>query len=142
MANIKDPGRSAAKFVQRASVAGPDYQAGIQNPRRAWAEAASAAEQNYTQGVTAAAQAGRFGAGVRKAGNAKWQENSLAKGPARYAEGAALAQGAYESGFKPYGDAIRALNLPARGPRGSPANLQRVSAVANALRDVKVKSGK
>ena len=142
MANIKSIDRSAQKFVQRASVAGQQYQEGIQNPKKSWSTATAAAEQNYVQGVTQAAQQGRFAAGVKLAGDSKWQQNSLSKGPARFAEGVALAQDSWAKGFGPYQAAIASLQLPARGPRGAPANLQRVTAVANALREVKVKSGK
>ena len=134
MANIKDLTKSSDKWMRRAAVAGPDYESGIRNPRRPWAEASLGAEDNYKSGVVAAANAGRYGRGVKAAGNEKWQKNAIAKGPSRFAEGVALAQDAWETGFKPYQDAIRAITLPPRGPKGSPQNLQRVAAMANVLR--------
>lgn len=139
MANIKDISQSAEKWVRRASQAGPDFEAGIRNPRRAWAEATIEAAPNFKAGVQAAANAGLFEKGVRKAGNAKWQENAIAKGPGRFAEGVGLARDAWQAGFGPFQSAIAALNLPPRGPKGSPANLQRVAAVANALRALKLR---
>jgi hypothetical protein len=137
MAAIKPIDQSADKWQRRASVAGVDYTKGVQAPRTGWAAAAGAAAQNYTTAVTAAAQAGRFAAGVRKAGDAKWQTNSVAKGPTRYAEGVQLAVGAWSQSFAPFQAAISGLTLPARGPAGSPQNLQRVQAVSTALRAVK-----
>lgn len=142
MANIKDISRSAAKFVQRASVAGQQYQEGINNPKRSWATATAGADKNYAAGVQAAVSSGRFAAGVKKAGDQKWAENALAKGPARFAEGVAMAQDAWQNGFKPYQAAIASLQLPERGPRGSAGNLARVATVANTLRALKTGGAK
>lgn len=141
MANIKSLEASADKWTRRASVAGEDYRKGVESPRTPWDQAAAAAAQSYQQGVTAAATSGRFAAGVRKAGNAKWQRNSAAKGPNRFAEGVSLAVGEWQAGFQPYQSAISSLQLPARGPAGSPQNLQRVTAVATALRAVRERAG-
>lgn len=136
MANIKPIGQSAEKYVRRASLAGPDYEAGIENPRTPWGAASIAAEPNYKAGVTAAANAGRYGKGIKRVGDDKWQKNALVKGPGRYVEGVSGAKEVWESGFKPYHDAIAALTLPPRGPRGSAQNLQRVAAIANANRQL------
>lgn len=141
MAAIKPIEASAEKWTRRSAVAGPDYQAGIQNPRTPWAAAAAAANANYQAGVTAAATAGRFAAGVRKAGDEKWRTNALAKGPNRFAEGVQLAIGEWSKGFAPSQQALSSLTLPPRGPVGSAGNLQRVSVVATALRAVKTRSG-
>lgn len=137
MAAIKPANQSSEKWTRRSSVAGPDYEAGVANPRTPWEGAAIAAANNYRQGVTAAANAGRFEAGIRGAGEDKWRQKALAKGPARFAEGVQLARQDWEDGFRPYQEAISALRLPPRGPKGSPNNLQRVTAVAQALRQVR-----
>lgn len=134
MAAIKPIEQSGDKWQRRAAVAGPDYQAGIDNPRQQWQAATVAAEQNYRSAVTAAAGAGRFSAGVTKAGNAKWQENAKKKGPGRFAEGVALAVGAWQKGFGPIQAAFSSLSPPPRGVTGSPANLQRVAAFNQAAR--------
>ena len=134
MAAIKPIEQSADKWQRRAAVAGPDYNQGIANPRTPWETAAKAGEQNYRTGVTAAAAAGRFSAGVTKAGNAKWQTNAQKKGPGRFAEGVALAIGEWQKGFSPVQQAFAALNPPPRQATGSPANLARVSAFNEAAR--------
>jgi hypothetical protein len=142
MAAIKPIEQSSDKWVRRASVAGGDYQQGVQNPRKSWASAASEAENNYKAGVVAAANAGRFGTGVKAAGDEKWRIAALKKGPGRFAEGVAIGKDEWNRGFAPYQAAIAAVTLPARGPKGSPANIQRVAAVATALRALKERAGK
>lgn len=136
MANIKPIEQSSDKWSRRSAVAGADYQAGVTNPRRDWAEAASAADANYRAGVTQAANAGRFASGVRSAGSDKWRKKALAVGPGRFAEGVNVAKPDWEAGFRPYHEVISSVSLPPRGPKGSPANLQRVNAVATALRQL------
>lgn len=141
MAAIKPIEQSSGKWVRRATVAGPDYTAGIQSPRTPWMAATVAADPNYRSGVTAAANAGRYAAGARAAGDQKWQSKAIQKGPGRFAEGVALAENDWQAGFAPYHQAIAALSLPARGPRRSPQNLQRVSAVTTALGQLRERRG-
>jgi hypothetical protein len=137
MANVKPIEQSADKWQRRAAVAGEDYRKGVESPRTPWDTASSAAAGSYQQGVTQAAAQGRYAAGIRRAGAGKWQRNSMAKGPNRFAEGVQLAVGEWQTGFAPYQTAISGLQLPPRGPAGSPQNLQRVTAVATALRAVR-----
>jgi hypothetical protein len=139
MADIKSLDRAADKWQRRAAVAGADYLDGVRAPRRSWSEAAASANASYVQGVTQAAQAGRYAAGVKAAGDSRWSEGAAKKGPNRFAEGVSLAVGEWQRGFSPYAEAIRALSLPPRGPTGSPQNLQRVQAIAQALRAAKEK---
>ena len=136
MANIKPMDDSSDKWVRRAGVAAEDYRKGIENPRKSWSSASVSAEGNYKQGVTTAAAAGRYGKGIKAAGDAKWKENAMSKGPGRFAEGVSLAKDQWSKGFAPYHSAIASLTLPPRGPKGDPKNLHRVAAVANALRAV------
>lgn len=140
MAAIKPIEQAAAKWSARAAVAGQDYRQGVENPRNSWAAASAAAEGNWVQGLTQAQAEKRFSAGVRKAGDERWRSNAIAKGPTRFAEGVALAVGEWQRGFAPMQAALSSLTLPARGPAGSPQNLQRVAAVATALRAVKTRS--
>ncbi len=139
MANIKSLSQSSDKWKRRAAVAGPDYLAGVQNPKRSWSDAAASAEGNYKQGVTAAATQGRFSRGVKRAGDQAWKAGASNKGPARFAEGVGLAVDDWQRGFAPYQSAIEAIKLPDRAPAGDPRNIQRVVAVATALRALKEK---
>lgn len=141
MAAIKPIDQSADKWQRRASVAGPDYQQGIDNPRNNWQQASTAAAQAFATGIQAAITAGRFAAGIAKAGNAKWQENAKKKGPSRFAEGVALAIGNWQKGFQPVQAAFAGLTPQARQATGSPANLQRVAAFNEAARRAVGRSG-
>jgi len=142
MAAIKPLDQSSDKWVRRAGAAGPDYLLGIQNPKKPWASAANEAEPNYKAGVIAAANRGAYGAGIKSAGDEKWRNMALKKGPGRFAEGVAIGKDDWGKGFSPYQSAIAALTLPPRGPKGAVQNIQRVSAIATALRALKEKTGK
>ena len=142
MASITPIEQASDKWVKRASIASGDYQTGVLNPRRSWAEASTAAESNYKQGVVAAANAGRYGQGVKAAGDSRWKDMAAKKGPGRFAEGVAVGRDDWAKGFSPYHSAISALTLPVRGPKGDPKNLARVTAVAQTLRAVFEKKGR
>lgn len=142
MAAIKGIDQSADKWTRRAAVAAPDYTAGVDNPRTDWADASVNADANYRAGVTAAAAAGRYSIGVRAAGSERWKSGALKKGPGRFSEGVAIAKDDWAKGFSPYREAISALKLPPRGPAGSPQNIQRVTAIATALRQLRERKGK
>lgn len=138
MPAIKDTAAIAAKWARVTPGSVQDYAAGVQNPRTSWSRAATAAGANYKAAVIAAANAGRFEAGVTRAGDETWQRNTLDKGPGRFSEGVAMGAPAYQAGFAPYADVIRSTNLPPRMPAGSPQNIQRVAALAQALNQKKV----
>jgi len=123
----------SAKFVQRAGVAGADYERGATQPRRSWAQAAAAAAGNFAAGVQAAIAGNRYGKGVTKAGDAKFQRGVAQKGVARYPAGVAAAQGDYEQGFAPFLQALQSTTLPPRKARRDPSNLTRVNAVVQAM---------
>lgn len=110
-----------------------DYKLGIQNPRRDWATETKNSSDNYKAGVDKAHSQGLFVKGVEKAGTKKWQEKSLAVGPGRFAEGVYQGGDAYESGFKPYREAIERVDLGPKFPKRDPRNLARVAKIVNAL---------
>ena len=137
MVQVKPLSSIGSKWNRRAGSAGQEYVEGVQSPRRAWAASTQASEKNYVTGVQAAISRGAFGKGVQQAGDAKWQSRAQELGGARYGSGVAASQGNFETGFQKYHQALSSLALPPRGAKGSPENLQRVAAVANALRKVK-----
>lgn len=134
MPKIKSMADISEKWARVTPQRGTDYEAGIRNPRDPWAAATQAAAANYAGGVQAAVAGGRFQKGVAAAGDQKWQQNALAKGPGRFAEGVALAQPDYEQGFAPFAQVIQSTNLPPRRPKGDPTNIQRVAVMAQAMR--------
>jgi len=127
----------AAKWARRAGGAGEEYRLGVTGAGGRWAAAAKAAENNYRAAVTAAAGAGRFGKGIDRAGAGKYEKGAVEKGTVRFGPGVSVAEQDYSSQVAPYLEAIGRTDLPARQPTGSEANIQRVSAIARALRQLK-----
>ena len=130
---LKDTAVIAAKWKSRSGSAGPEYASGVAAPSSDWAQATAAAGDSYEQGVTGAISRKAFQKGVTAAGTPKWQAKASSIGAARYGQGVAAGGDAYASGFAPYAQTLTGLTLPPRGAKGSPQNIQRVSAVADAL---------
>lgn len=141
MPKTKGVQMSVDKWQRRASVAQPDYLAGVNNPRVPWDQAAKAAENNYRSGVTTAATEGRFGKGISRVGNEKWQRGASQKGPSRFVEGVQLGGGNFQERINMVLSTIEGVTLPARGPKGSPQNYQRITPIGEALRRAFGKSG-
>jgi len=137
MANIKPLASIGQKWTRVTPGRTQDFREGVEAPRRDWAKATAAAEQNYNEGIDAARAEGRFGKGVARAGTAKWQAKTITKGVGRWGEGVRAATEDYEKGFAPYHDTIKSLQLPPRGPKGDPRNIDRVAAIAQALHNRK-----
>jgi len=141
MANIKDMSKIREKWTRVTPQRPEDYAIGVQDPKRDWASATKEAEKRYSEGVQKSIQRGAFGKGVSAAGTQKWQQRSLSVGPNRFAEGVAASGDAYEQGFSPYAQTIASTSLPPRFPKGDPRNLERVKAIAVALRNKKEQQG-
>jgi hypothetical protein len=137
MPATKSVAQSSDKWVRRAGAAAQDYRAGVQNPRTSWQEATLDAEEAQAAGVQEAIADGRFAKGVAAAGNQKWQSKAASKGADRFGPGVQAGKSDYERGFAPYQSVLSGLTLPPRGAKGDPRNLERVRAVAEALREAK-----
>ena len=133
MPPVKPLDRVARKWIDRASVAGAEYEAGVAAPKVPWDMAAAAANAIYVAEVTRAAQAGAFEAGVRAAGNAKWQSRARALGPGRFAEGVRVAEADFRARWGTIRQAIEAVTLPPKAPKGSPGQVARFTAMRDAL---------
>lgn len=133
MAEIRSMEVISEKWSRVTPQRRPDYEYGIKNPRRDWAESAAAANDSWKGGVAAAAAGDRFAKGVKKVGTAKWKDRSIKKGPSRFAEGVIIGRGDYQKAFAPFADAIKAVTLPERFPKGDPRNIERVAVIATAL---------
>jgi len=138
MAEIKSVSKIREKWTRVTPLRAEDYRLGIADPKRDWEKAAIAAKETWKAAITEAAVKDMFGKGVTAAGTAKWKEKALTKGPGRFSEGVMVAGGDFEKGFAPYAEEITKTILPPRFPRGDPRNIQRVSAIAAALRAKKV----
>jgi hypothetical protein len=132
----KDTASMAKKFVRNAGAAVGDYKDGVAQAGGEWETRTKESESAYEQGVQEAIGAKRFGKGVSGAGG-RYQGNAVLLGSQRYPQGIQNAEGAWQTGVAPSIDALKSLNLPPRGPRRSPANMQRAEAVARTLGMVK-----
>jgi hypothetical protein len=115
------PGRSAY-YEAGASVAGAD-----------WEKNATAAAANYKAAISAGNIGQMFAGGIKRAGSAKYERKVKDVGAARFGQGITAAVTDFQSGFDPFVSTIASLTLPARAPRGSAANIQRVTMVATEL---------
>jgi len=138
MAEIKSLSAIRDKWTRVTPGRTEDYKLGIQNPRRDWETETLEGEGNWKAGIDAAAAKGLFAKGVKEAGTGKWKEKALKKGPGRFAEGVYIAGDDYEKGFKPYREAIAAVDLGPRFPRRDPRNIERVKRVVDALIAAKI----
>jgi hypothetical protein len=134
---VKDAASVAAKWTQRAGAAGAAYTAGINTTTKDWATETANAAQSWSAGVQAAAGNGSFAKGVNAAGTSKWKTKAAGVGAARYPQGVQAATQYYQNGITAVLQVLSSLTLPARGPKGDPGNLNRVSAVTTALRKMK-----
>jgi hypothetical protein len=139
MPPVKRTDAIAEKWARVTPERAADYKAGVEDPRRDWADGATKAEPAYESGVTGAIREKRYSKGVRRVGTAGWQRKAATKGADRFGPGVRDAAKAYEDGFAPYREVIERTTLPARGAKGDPKNLDRVRVMATALHDAKVK---
>lgn len=129
----------AKRWVERAAIAQESYVEGARNPRKSWADATADGEKNWKLGVQEAASKGRFAKGVKRAGDEAWLKGVEEKGASRFAQGVALSEDKYEAGIAPYLAKLSTLDLPPRGKKGDPNNINRVSVVTKAMHDLKNK---
>lgn len=129
MAEIRDLSMISKKWAEVTPQRDGFYKMGVLNPRRPWAVSAAASEETYKKAITDAANQGRFGKGIRKAGEEKWRQRASELGPQRFREGVSVAEADHQAGFAPYFDAYRSLKLPERFPKGDPRNYKRNEAV-------------
>ncbi len=136
MAKVRQNG--AGRWVARAAASTEDYKSGIQSPRTDWAQATVAAAPIQAAAIQAAISRGSYAKGVAKAGSARWAAKAMSKGADRFSTGVADAKQDYETAITPYIQTIESTQLPARGPKGDPKNIDRVRVMASALRQKKL----
>lgn len=134
MPEVRDPSASTKKWARNAGQAGQSYTDGVTAPRRDWAKSTLASKTAYNSGVQEALSKNRWEKGINRTGTGKQQAKALAVGASRYPQGVAAAEGDYQARVTPYLDTIKSIQLPARGPKGAPQNIQRVAMIATALR--------
>lgn len=134
---IRDTAFLANKYKTRAGAAQGDYRAGVEGAGADWESGAKAGEGNYEAGVQEAIGKKRYGRGVSQAGAAKYVKNAIDLGVARYPTGVAQGTDAWARNVQPSLDKLKGMQLPPKGPKGSPQNQQRAAMVALELRKLK-----
>jgi len=134
---VKPLASITAKWATNAANAGKAYTDGVAASAD-WAANTAASADNWQRGVTAAASDGRFEKGVNAAGNQAWKDGATNKGAQRYGPGVGLAKDKFSKGMTPVISVLSSLTLPQRFPKGDPQNVNRVSAVVTALRNMKL----
>jgi len=98
-----------------------------------WEARTTASGGIYTASLAEAGIGKRFVGGVKRAGAEKFSRKVKDVGVARYGPGVAAAQADMSAGVAPYVSALEGLEIPDRGPRGSPGNYAIVTAVGTKL---------
>ena len=137
MPRVRDTATLAEKWARRAGAAAPDYEAGVRNPKNDWQQATLSARDAWRQGIQQAIQENRWETAIRATPTQEWQRKAAEKGPQRYAQGVQLARDEWARAWDPYRQVIEGVQLPPRGPRGDPNNIQRVAKIAQALHDAR-----
>lgn len=138
---IKSIASIAEKWERVTPLRSQDYIEGVRTTRKDWEAETLAAAENYAIGVTQAIAENRFERGVAKSGTEKWRRNTVEKGGTRWGQGVRLGGAEYARGFAPYRDELEAIDLPPRGPRGDPRNIERVRVIAERLHALKLRIG-
>lgn len=137
MVDVPSASDAAEKFGRRGSQASQDFQTGVENASdQDWSDGTLGATDNWSQGVQDAIANNAFENGVRNTG-VSWQQRTLELGTQRFSQGVQASTGKYESAVQPFFDALEALSLSPRGPRGSEQNFQRSQAVGRRLHEVR-----
>jgi len=83
------------KFKNRIAASGPEYTAGVQNPKASWSGSYKASADRMQAELLAALQRGDHIKGVDQVGDAGWQAAAQSKGAPRFTAAAGIAADAY-----------------------------------------------
>lgn len=137
MVDMPSTNDAAEKFGRRGSQASQDFQTGVENSSDSqWQDGSVSAEQNWESGIQEAIGNNAFRKGVQNP-DASWQQRTLELGTQRFGQGVQASTDKYASAVGPFFDALEALTLEPRGPRGSSQNFQRSQRVGQRLHEVR-----
>ena len=136
----KSANTAVLKWQARAGAAASDYVEGAKDTDKDQAARAIASKAIYQQALNESFTRDAYAKGLSKSGKSGWLAGVEQKGANNFAGGVSseMARSKYTTNSGRYDSARRAADALPRGPKGSAANLNRVSAVANALRAAKV----
>ncbi len=123
----------AAKWAEMTPGRQKFYSANTAAAAADWEAKTKAAEKTFTAALQSGDIGRKFAGGVTKAGAAKFARKVTDVGVDRFSPGVRAATQDMSAGVDPYVQVIASVTPPARGPRGDPANLERVRVYADAL---------
>jgi len=121
--------RTVSKWLGRARVARPDYEAGIKAPKEPWYEQTLKAKATYKAAISAPEVPELFERGVKRAGKERWETMALKKGADRFVPGVELSEPYYRSQMSDILSELERITIPERAPRGDLRNLERVKKI-------------
>ncbi len=122
---VKSAVEIAAKWARVTPQRQSDYEVGATVAGADWAAGAAAAGIAYKNAVQASNIGQMFVGGVKRAGAEKYNRKVKDVGVARFGAGVQAAVKDMADGMAPMVEAIAAVTMPARAPRGDLANQQR-----------------
>ncbi len=123
--DVKSAVDIAAKWARVTQQRSADYEAGASGAGAKQNAAAIAAAGAFQAAVSSGSMKSLFIGGLKKAGAEKYNRKVSGVGKDRFGAGVTAAQGDMASGMAPMVEAIAAVTMPARAPRGDIANQAR-----------------
>lgn len=130
---VKSAAQIAEKWGRVTPGRATEYASETPSAAAEWEAKTLASKAAFQGAVTAGNIGDMFAGGVRKAGAAKFSRKVTDVGVNRFGTGVTAAIADMQSGMDPMVATIASITPPARQPRGSAANIQRVSVYADAL---------
>lgn len=136
----KTAATAVTKWQSRTSVASGDYVEGARTTDKDQSQRAIAAKEVYKSALQESFTRDAYAKGLSKSGKQGWLEGVQEKGQQNYLTGVSAdkSRSKYVTNSSRFDAARKAADTMPRGPKGSPQNLAKVSAVVTALRAVKI----
>lgn len=131
---FRDLADSAKKFATNGQNAAPLYSKNAMAAAPDWHAQTMASEENYKAGVTRAANEGRFGRGVAKAGAETYRSGVATVGQNRFSEGMSKGAPTWSAEFGKVASVVAGKDIGPRGITGSQENKNRAANMADAWR--------
>ena len=130
---VKSAEEIATKWAEVTPARASYYEEAAPEAAEDWHDNTVAAGGTYKAGISVAGIEKRFVGGVKRAGAAKFRRKVKDVGVSRYSPGVTAAKDDMKDGFEDYQAVLDGMEIPDRGPRGSPANYAIVQKVGDAL---------
>ncbi len=131
--SVKSAAEVAQKWADVTPARASYYETEAPAAADEWFTNTTGAGGTYKAGISVAGIKERFVGGVRRAGAEKFRRKVKEVGVARYGPGVAAAKEDMAKGIADYLALLEGMEIPDRGPRGSPANYAIVQKVGDAL---------